>query len=216
METPLNPSHIATIADVALAAKVSIATVSRVKNTSHLVSEEKRRRVFAAMEDLGYPRESQSSAEKNEAQIILLVCSGFHLLEDILEGIIEGAEGLNTEYRVTITYTGFTNEGYRRALELARMLPPELLRGIIFYNNMCDDLSIWAEFQKYPLVQIGEYIKSGNCFAVLTNDHEAMSELTRLLIIKGHRRFVFLYNTYGENRNKFCKDREAGFRASLE
>jgi LacI family repressor for deo operon, udp, cdd, tsx, nupC, and nupG len=96
------------------------------------------------------------------------------------------------------------------------MLPPELLRGIIFYNNMCDDLSIWAEFQKYPLVQIGEHIKSGNCFAVLTNDREAMSELTRLLICKGHRRFVFLSNTYGENRYHFCIDREAGFRASLD
>ncbi len=51
----------ATIVDVAKYAGVSIATVSRVLNQSKGVSEEKKKRIFEAIDVIGY----KSGADKN-------------------------------------------------------------------------------------------------------------------------------------------------------
>ncbi|GHU69456.1 catabolite control protein A [Spirochaetia bacterium] len=209
--------QIATIADVARIAGVSIATVSRVKNKSNLVSVEKRNRVYSAMQELGYKPDAPENIFRGKGKIVLVVCHGFYLFEDILNGIVDAAKGLDADYNVVVCQTGQAEDGYRKALSTIRLIPQELLSGIIFYNNMCDDSDVWSEVQRYPLVQIGEYNKSDPCFAVMTNDEEAENDITSLLISKGRKRFAFLANQNldGRKRNQFCIKREEGFRSAL-
>jgi LacI family transcriptional regulator len=56
-----------TIYDVADKAGVSIATVSRVLNTPHQVNEEKRLKVFAAIDHLGFTPSAEASARARKA-----------------------------------------------------------------------------------------------------------------------------------------------------
>ncbi|MFN2744511.1 LacI family DNA-binding transcriptional regulator [Bacillus sp. z60-18] len=64
----------ATIKDVALAAKVSVATVSRVLNETGYVHEETRSRVMKVMEELNYrPNEVARSLYKRESRLIGLL-----------------------------------------------------------------------------------------------------------------------------------------------
>jgi DNA-binding LacI/PurR family transcriptional regulator len=207
-----------TISEIAEAAGVSLATVSRVKNRSSKVSEEKRSRVYKVMEELGYRKRTPGEILREaERQIILIVCYGFYLMDDIYAGISEAAEKLDPRYQVLVVYTEHKTDGYRKALALAKTLPPHLLRGIIVYNNQCGDMELWAEFQKFPLVQICEFNNADPCFAVTTNDREAMKDLTRLLIRKGRRNFVFVtgeYTVIGEMFH-FSQYRAEGFFAAL-
>lgn len=69
----------ATIKDVAGAAGVSVATVSRVLNDNGYVHEETRTRVIAAMAKLNYyPNEVARSLYKRESRLIGLFAPGYH------------------------------------------------------------------------------------------------------------------------------------------
>lgn len=91
---------LATIKDVAGAAGVSVATVSRVLNDNGYVHEETRTRVIAAMAKLNYyPNEVARSLYKRESRLIGL------LLPDITNPffpqLARGADELNREgYRL--------------------------------------------------------------------------------------------------------------------
>jgi DNA-binding LacI/PurR family transcriptional regulator len=204
-----------TIQDVARAAGVSIATVSRVKNNSFLVSQEKRELVHKAMGELGYSFDIPSQQKKG-VKAVLVIAGGFHLLENILNGIMDAAKLLETNYCVTTFNPIFGEDGYRDALEAVRLIPRELLGGLILYHNSCTNDEIWGELQQYPLVQIGEYRSADPCFAVVTDDYEAEEEITAYLIGRGRRRLAFLgARMEGGSRYQFDEKREAGFRNAL-
>lgn len=219
--------QLVTIADVAKAAGVSLATVSRVKNRSRLVSEEKRNRVLKAMREVGYRNDTpEPSASRGKSRIIVVICCGFYLLDDILDGIMDQAKSLDSAYKVVVFQAGLAEDGYRRALEAVKLIPPDICLGLIFYNNICVEKELWSEFQSYPLVQVGEYNKTDPCFAVTTDDREAELEITRFLINKGRKRFAFISNSglyTGKapsqeslvKQNLFFIKREEGFRQAL-
>jgi DNA-binding LacI/PurR family transcriptional regulator len=210
--------QIVTINDVAKAAGVSIATVSRVINNDNVVTESKRERVFQVMRELGYVPVRRGSKSASGNQIILIISSIFPFLEEVYSGISAAVGELNAHYEVALCYAENIQHGYRNALALIKMLPPELLRGLIFFNNVCTDRELLAEFQRYPLVQIGEYIESESTFVVSSDDKRAMFDITRLLIARGRRRFGLVSNRFSpeQRRYQFCARREAGFRAALE
>lgn len=207
-----------TVNDVAKAAGVSIATVSRVLNNNNVVTESKRQRVFQVARELGYVPVGRAGKTTAGNQIIVLVCSVLPMLEEVYSGISAAVRELGAHYEVAISYTENTGNNYRNALALVKMLPPELLRGLIFYNNVCTGEALLEEFRRYPLVQIGEYIESESSFAVSTDDERAMFDMTKLLIAKGRRRFVLVSNKFSseQRRYHFCIRREAGFRSALE
>jgi DNA-binding LacI/PurR family transcriptional regulator len=207
--------QIVTIKDVAKAAGVSIATVSRVINNNSLVTESKRQRVMQVMRELEYVPAGRNSKNSAGAQIIIVVSSIFPMLEEVYTGIISAVKELDVHYEVIISYT---QHGYQDALNLIKILPPEMIRGLIFFNSLCRDKTLWEEFQKYPLVQIGEYFVSEPLYAVTTDDTGAMADITRLLISKGRRRFVLVSNEFSAEQIKFqlCIHRETGFRMALK
>ncbi|MDR0555180.1 MAG: LacI family transcriptional regulator [Treponema sp.] len=207
-----------TIHDVAKAAGVSIATVSRVLNNNNVVTESKRERVFQVMRELGYVPVSRTAKSAPGNQIILVVSSIFPMLEEVYSGIAASIRELDAHYEVALCYTANTKNNYHNALSLIKMLPPELLRGLIFFNNVCADEGLMTEFQRYPLVQIGEYVEQEPVFAVSTDDRRALYDITKLLIDRGRRRFVLVSNYFSPERRsyRFCTRREAGFRAALE
>lgn len=124
---------LATIKDVAGAAGVSVATVSRVLNDNGYVHEETRTRVMAAMEKLNYyPNEVARSLYKRESRLIGL------LLPDITNPffpqLARGAEDeLNREgYRLIF---GNSDEELNKELEYLQTFKQNHVAGIIAATN---------------------------------------------------------------------------------
>lgn len=202
----------ATIVDVAQEAEVSVATVSRVMNNSFRVTEEKRRRVYAAIEKLSYQPTIRQKNVKNTGRIILLVAP--ILVNELFDSIM--ATGKDMGYETIIYYIGEDAEGYNSLIDLMKMFPPGLICGLIFVNNVCGEPEPWARLQQYPLVQVGEYLDAETCFAVSTDDVKAAFDMTSYMIQKGHRRIALVSTDANQgSRFRFCKDREAGYRMAL-
>lgn len=108
-----------TLADVAMLAGVSPATVSRVINGSARVSHRARTRVECAVDRLGYVRERAASASRSVA---LVVCDdGRVFADDSLARLVCGARrALGEERELVVMVTGRT--GHRSAV-------PGYLRG---------------------------------------------------------------------------------------
>lgn len=139
---------LATIKDVAGAAGVSVATVSRVLNDNGYVHEETRTRVIAAMAKLNYyPNEVARSLYKRESRLIGL------LLPDITNPffpqLARGAEDeLNREgYRLIF---GNSDEELKKELEYLQTFKQNHVAGIIAATNY-PDLEEYSGMN-YPVV----------------------------------------------------------------
>lgn len=167
----------ASISDVAKEAAVSTATVSRVLNGSYSVTQEKRERVMAAVEKVGYiipdrnrPIPHNPAKQTGEKKILLAVCSDF--LPSILYAFQRTADKMG--YRVVSVHYDSQAEFGHVAGTIESLSP--LLAGILLVN--CADTS--PEFQQlvipYPVVQIGEPILTKGYNRVVYNDEVQMGE----------------------------------------
>lgn len=197
----------ASILDVAKEAGVSTATVSRVFNGSYSVTEEKKKRVLAAAEKVGYRRQMTAEAayklprhQSGEKKVLLAVCSDF--VEPILHA-----------FQVTAAYVGYqvtachydSPEEFENLSGLIGSLAP-CLAGILLLN--CADSS--PRFQglvsAYPLVQIGEPILEDKPNRVVYSDEIKMAEdATEYLLSLGKKRIGFLAPEPAENVRLFKK-----------
>lgn len=201
-----------TIADVAREAGVSLSTASRALNNSVVVSQEKKDRVAEAVKKLGYHPIRISTARRAQQNKIILVVSAM-LHNEMLDSIRKTAAEMG--YQTLVAFVGETlDDGYRNALEILKMLPSNLLCGLIFAHNQCWDREQWAEFSSYPLVQIGESQPMTPKISVTIDDHEAAYDMTHYLIQKGYRNIVYV-SSNDQARYSYCRPRQAGFEDAM-
>lgn len=201
-----------TISDVAKEAGVSLSTASRALNNSALVSQEKREQVLEAVKKLGY-RPIRTSAARQAQQNKIIVVVTAMLNRDMLDSIRQTAEELG--YQVAVSYVGESyDEGYRNALALVRMLPGNLLCGLIFVHNECRDPDIWKEFSGYPLVQVGEYKGVSPLRSIMIDDREAAYDMTMYLLRQGYKRIAYV-RTKRDERYSYGNPRLEGYCAAL-
>lgn len=174
-----------TIADVARAAGVSVATVSRVMNGSGPVAEPTVQVVLAAIERLNYvPNQQARNLRRHESRNILV------LLPNI-----------TNPYYASV-YAGLN----QRALELGYSLflcntdgqDPERLLSDVVETHRADGAILlqigynedWLQkyARKIPIVQCCEYTGLGGAPHVTVDNHRAAMEATRYLIQLGHRK----------------------------
>lgn len=189
----------ATIIDVAKAANVSTATVSRVLNGSYAVTDEKRELVRAAIEKVGYVPQKRIQdnhfpapqalpvVQSGEKNIYLVITSD--LIPEILYSFQTTAEEMG--------YCTIVNQymGHKDLPHLRSLLDTlnSSLAGILLVN--CVDNS--PEFQellaRYPMIQIGEPIMENVPNRVVYNDEVKMGEdATEFLLNKGRRKIGIL------------------------
>lgn len=192
---------------------MSLSTASRALNNSVVVSQEKKDRVAEAVKKLGYkPLRISTARRAQQNQIIVVITAMLH--DEMLDSIRKTAGELG--YQTTIAFVGETvTEGYRNALEIVRMIPANLLCGLIFAHNLCWDTELWSEFCKYPLVQIGESLPIQPKLTIGIDDHEAAYDMTNFLIQKGYRNIVYA-STNDQTRYHYSKRRRAGFEDAMK
>ncbi|WP_321973473.1 LacI family DNA-binding transcriptional regulator [Paratractidigestivibacter sp.] len=179
----------ATISDVAKLSGLSVATVSRVINNKPHVSAEKRERVQAAMDKLGYAplqaaRQMRGSGSGNIAVAIPTITNNFFAqLVDAIEKTCRKAG-----YRSLITQTQGEKSGELDAMNLLKMQHAD---GLILCSieNKWDLICSYAQYG--ALAVCDEYNASDAVSQVLGRQYDGFFGATQYLIGCGYRRIAY-------------------------
>jgi len=197
-----------TIRDVAAAAQVSTATVSKFVNGAQRFSPRVEAAIEAAIADLGYKSnplaKSMITGRTHTIGLSVLDITNPHF-SSILKGAnrVAHAQG----YSVLLIDTEETPSRERPALEeLSRRVD-----GMIVSSRMREHEMAWMTGIGKPLVFFGS-LADLPLPTVAGDDHGGASMLARHLCMLGHRRIAYL----GFSRSRRDGERLGGIRASLD
>jgi DNA-binding LacI/PurR family transcriptional regulator len=201
----------ATMADVAKEAGVSVATVSRLLNNQETVSPETAARVFAAIEKLDYePNILARNLRKNESRVILIISPNVTnpYYAHILSGIGDVATKLG--YSALICNTEDDEEREREALDMLRKHRAD--GAILMASNIgCKWLLDYS--REFPIVQCSEYDPQVDIPHVSIDNYQATQEAVQYLVNLGHRYIAMISS---ENQYISTKLRMQAYRDTLE
>ena len=203
-----------TIYDVAGAAKVSLATVSRVMNNPEKVNPETRERVLKVIKELGYkPNAIARGLASRKSTTIGVIISDITRasISQMLGGIIDIAK----KYEYSVKLFSASNVELEDTM---RNVVAEQVDGILFLNE---------ELNKEEIDVVADKAKDANIPTVLTNVNfadnvlpyvivdyvEGTYELTKRMIERG-RKDIYLFSTV---RHYFTNDlKEEGYIKAMQ
>lgn len=183
-----------TIKDVAKAADVSVATVSRVLHNLAGYSEKTKQKVMQAVEELGYQPNAiaRGLINKRTQTIGVLfpnVSSSFS--SDILHGIEEVAH--EKGFSVIVCNTA---EDGKRTLKYLQVLREKQVDGIVFTSEVLKDEYYQAiKEMRVPVVLVNTMSQKYMIPYVKVDDRQAAYQATDYLIQKGHRKIAMIGGT---------------------
>ncbi|MHA7283446.1 LacI family DNA-binding transcriptional regulator [Arthrobacter sp. TMS2-4] len=186
----------ATLKDVALAAGVSIKTVSNVINDYEHIRADTKQRVLDAIADLGYsPNLSARSLRSGRTGVIGLAVPELSLsyFAELADSTIKAAERRGV--KVLIEQTGGDRS---RELEILSSPRLQMTDGLLFSplgmsNEDADHLKVG-----FPLVLLGERIFGGPTDHVTMSNVDSARAATEHLIARGRRRIAVVGAHEGE------------------
>lgn len=200
-----------TIKDVAKAANVSVATVSRVMNNNSNVSEETVERVTRVMEELGYsPNCLGRDLRKSETKRILAIIASAEqsFYSDVLKGMDEAAFVQGYDVLIATTHDDPDHE-----MHLLKMLLSHSVDGAVLLGVKQDAATISRLAEHNNIALCLEKMEGCNTLTVTIDNVKAGKDAVNYLISKGHKR-IGLIST--EIRSQSSIDREKGYRQALE
>jgi LacI family transcriptional regulator len=201
----------ATIKDVAQAAGVSVATVSRVYNDSDLVREKTASRVRDAALRLGYVPHSGArslSTSRTHTMGVLLPDLYGEFFSEIIRGIDQTAQRNGFHLLVSSSHAG--RPGVEAALRSMRGRVDGL---IVMWPEMDADTALRNLPAGFPLVLMHAPV-GPHAFDVITvANFEGAHAMVRHLLELGHRRIAIIKGAEG---NYDAAERLRGYRAALE
>jgi LacI family transcriptional regulator len=179
------------IRDVARRARVSIATVSRAVNRISTVDPELAKRVWKAVEEVGYVPNPQARAlVSGRSRILGLVVS--EITNPFFPELIQEFEGLAVAqgYEVMI---GSTNYDPTRTESLVRRMLQRSVDGVaVMTFGVEEDLVKKLVESQFPLVFVDAGPKLPNIRVLKINYGEGIREAVQHLAALGHRSIAFI------------------------
>lgn len=199
------------IKDVAKKAGVSVATVSRVLNDSHVVKEETAKIVRQAIEELSYSPNllGRNLRVGNTKKILVLLNTISNQFYSRVVRGIEEATALQ-KYGVMIAMTHNDKEIEKQYLTLIKA---KLVDGAIFLTTENDGDFLEHELCGLPTVQACEPRAGFNTPTVTIDNQEAGYTATRYLIDKGFKDIAFFG---AESVYESSYHRKIGYQKALE
>lgn len=179
-----------TIKQVAKAAHVSVATVSRVINNPTSVNKETRAKVLQTIKDLNYtPNFIGRSLRKTKTNLILVLVHAIDnpFFAKIISGIESNAHLYNYDVIIANNY-GSKELGDR----YIQMLRHHYIDGIILLSSELSRNELEAIANEYPLVQVVEYHKLAKANAICIDYYRATYELMENFIHQGKKNIGFI------------------------
>ena len=199
------------IYDIARMANVSIATVSRVMNHSGKVSEKTRKKVEKIMAEIDYtPNAFAQGLGLNTMHavgiLVPTIADTFMAVSvDYLEKKL-AKEG----YNCILSCSGFALEGKKLQTKvlLSKHIDALILVGSTYAGRSGDPEEteyIREAAQKVPVFTINCNIEGENVYSAVSDNREAVLEVTRKLIASGHRSIIFATDSRSYSANKKLK-----------
>lgn len=178
------------ISEVAKAANVSVATVSRVFNKSGKVAEDTRIRIQEAAEKLNYhPTRGGQIQKKQKTHALLVLVSdiGNPFFSDILFGMDETAQIYGYNLLVVSTYFSASREK-----KMMKYLDTGIASGAILLASTMPKEIIDDYDARYPIVQCCDYNEESTSAHVSIDNYKAACQATEFFVNSGHRRIAML------------------------
>ncbi len=200
-------SKIFKVNEIAKAAGVSPATVSRVINHRELVKQNTIDKVESAMLELGYDL-GAITVKKIDKKILLvhLPRGNNAFYEQILQGIITLADAQG--YNIILSHKVISNNTIDEFIQLLRNVNA---CGIILLSRLPLNL-LNALHTICPIVQCCEYNEESELPYVTIDDYAAAKSATNFLISAGRNKIAFLN---GPKEFHYSRARLAGFQDTL-
>jgi LacI family transcriptional regulator len=199
------------IKDVAERASVSVATVSRVLNADPNVDPEYRKRVRAAVAELGYrPNRLARNLRRQQMEAIGIVVPDIenpHFAEVVR--VVEGV-ALKMGYRVLVCNT---DEDAARQAACLSMLADERVSGIVMSPSDADASIDQLRDLGIPVVTIDRALARASTDLIVADNVPAVRTATQRLIDAGHRRIAFVG---GRSEVETGSERQEGYLAAVE
>ncbi|WP_152391814.1 LacI family DNA-binding transcriptional regulator [Paenibacillus guangzhouensis] len=192
------------IKDVALRAGVSTTTVSRVLNGEKYVKDELKRRVTAAIDELGYaPSHIARSLVRNKTDLIGVIVpdltSSFY--STILSSIEQTAA--SNGYNLLVCNISEDIEKEMKYLKIFKEMRVEGI--IIMHEKINEEIRGFINGLQIPVIFSSVKPMDQSFISVIVDDYTAAYDATRYLIELGHERIAFIGGdmrdiTSGQNR----------------
>jgi LacI family repressor for deo operon, udp, cdd, tsx, nupC, and nupG len=199
-----------TIQDVAKAAGVSVATVSRVINNSTSVSPETKELVLNAIKRLDYrPNLLGRNLRRTETRLILVLLP--NISNPFYSRIVKGIEdvGHRNGYNVMLCNTDSDPDREKLYLDL---LKNRLADGVIFMAPSISREELAGIGKSFPVVQCCEYREGAGVSHVSIDNFAASQKAVKHLLALGHRRIGLISC---DNDYLSTIHREEGYRKAL-
>lgn len=199
-----------TVRDVAKLAGVSLATVSRALNGTARVSEGVKKRVFAAIDELGYvPSASARSLRATKTETIGVVLPD--LLNPFFPTLISEAIKAASELGHSVI-TAAAPDPVAEAIRLARM---RAIDGLVLVDsNRHDDASPAQDLARLvPVVAFDRQPRIPGIETFQVDNYRGAHAVAELLHRAGGRRFAHIA---GPSMLDVSKDRQRGMRDALQ
>jgi LacI family transcriptional regulator len=200
-----------TIRDVAKLAGVAPITVSRVINDTSYVSQEKRERVEAAIEELGYvPNMLGPSLRFKQTMTLAMIIAD--VTNPFWTTVARGVEDVAQKNGYS-TILCNTDESEEKQEQYLQMLLRRRIDGILLVpTSVSPDPIRLIQKQDIPVVVLDRRVNDVDVDIVRADSDEGAYQLTKHLISLGHRRITMLA---GPQSVSTAKDRVNGFCRAL-
>jgi LacI family transcriptional regulator, repressor for deo operon, udp, cdd, tsx, nupC, and nupG len=199
--------HRYNIKQVALAAKVSVATVSRTLAMPDVVAPDTRRRVHEAIRRLGYAPNAQARNLRT-ARTNVIVALVPDISNPFFAEVIRGIEQVALENRYSVLL-GDTQYNPAREQVYADLLGTRQVDGLI---TLLPHIPKITAAGRLPIVNACEYVKDESITSVYVDNIVAAQEATEYLLTLGHRAIAFIT---GPMNSPISVDRDQGYEKAL-
>jgi LacI family transcriptional regulator, repressor for deo operon, udp, cdd, tsx, nupC, and nupG len=196
------------IREVAQAAKVSVATVSRTLQMPDLVAPQTRSRVQEAIERLGYTPNAQARMLRT-ARTHVIVALVPDISNPFFAEVIRGIEQVAHQNRYSVLL-GDTQNSRVREKAYADLLATKQADGLI---TLLPHVPRVAVSGPVPIVNACEYVKDKSVTSVYVDNVAAAREAVEYLMTLGHRDIAFVT---GPMDSPISIDRDLGYEQALQ
>lgn len=199
------------IYDIAGAAGVSLATVSRVLNHPDKVKEETRNKVMRIIKEKGYKPNANArglASRKSTTVAVVIPELSRASVAEMIQGIDDAAKKFGYQIRL------FINKDVENEKDLWGEVIASSVDGILFMNDeMTKEVYQLAEFSPVPIVFVNALSKKDTIGSVCVDYEECAYDITTRMIKKGNKNIVFVGTEHKYTLNEM---KQKGYTRAME
>ena len=199
------------IYDIAGAAGVSLATVSRVLNHPDKVKEETRNKVMRIIKEKGYKPNANArglASRKSTTVAVVIPELSRASVAEMIQGIDDAAKKFGYQIRL------FINKDVENEKDLWGEVIASSVDGILFMNDeMTREVQQLAEFSPVPIVFVNALSKKDTIGSVCVDYEECAYDITTRMIKKGNKNIVFVGTEHKYTLNEM---KQKGYTRAME